>query len=115
MSACPWCDYTAGHEPNCLGGQTIQAPRMTLDRVRPTSREAWRDLDGSPELGAMQAAALAYCKTHGPCTGREADHALKGDGYHKRFSELAALGLVREVEIRPCRVSGKRAVAWGVV
>jgi hypothetical protein len=87
--------------------------------VQPTSAEAHRDIKASGVLGEMQAKVLDAIRKHGPITGRELDSllALPGDAaasYHKRISELCDRGFVEVGEKRPCRITGRSAIAWRV-
>jgi hypothetical protein len=91
-----------------------------MGAVRDTSREAYEEIVRTGLLSGMRLEAYKAIYTHGPMTGRELDlymYGVAGQGrdYHKRLSELAALGVVREVERRPCNVTGKQAYVYDVI
>lgn len=50
-----------------------------------------------------------------PMTGRELQAVTGIDGIWKRLSELKAIGLVVEHEIKICTVTGRSAIAWRAV
>ena len=84
--------------------------------IRETSREAYRQLVESGVLRGKQAAILWLVVTHGPGTAAEILHRSSHDGNRNlaraRFTELAAKGLISEVDRRQCRITGRVALVW---
>lgn len=88
--------------------------------VRDTSLETYERIRATGLLTGMKLEAYKALVDEGPMTGRELDlymygTAGKGRDYHKRLSELARLGVVREVSKRQCRVTGNRAYVYEVI
>lgn len=85
--------------------------------TRETSREAYRQLLESGELPKRQADALAALIEHGPATSAEIivrylPNGLNVNLWRARFTELAARGLIEEVDSRRCKVTGRTALVW---
>ena len=83
--------------------------------TRETSRESYRQLVDSGQLVGKQALALDMTIRHGPGTSAEIIAHLPGDNvnlWRARFTELNARGLIREIGVRKCKVSGRSALVW---
>lgn len=82
------------------------------DRVTEESRAAHRRIQAA--LKGKQAEALAVLQRWGPGTAKEMAAASGADfpNLQKRLSELLDVGFARKVEMRPCGVTGYRAVVW---
>lgn len=81
---------------------------------RKTSQEAYDAVMASEELGPTQKQAYRILFERGPLTGKELNALSGSDGFHKRLSELRDSGIVDEVEIRLCTVTGFKAYTWDV-
>ena len=79
-----------------------------------TSIQALRDIraEGLPQRQHEQ--IMAYLRTMGCASAGEIE-AGTGCKAHKRMIELAKSGLVNEVGVRRCAVSGRMAKVWGLV
>ena len=84
---------------------------------RVTSYLALREIRERGLLSAQRLEVYEALCRRGPQTGMELEAWLTPQGHarghkHKRLSELARLGLVRERPARRCRVTGHMAVEW---
>lgn len=78
------------------------------------SRAAFESITASGILSARRLETYRGLFEHGPMTARELDSLLGRTGLWKRCSELEAVGLVRAVETRLCKVTGQAATVWDV-
>jgi hypothetical protein len=90
-------------------------------RVRTTSLDAYNYLRDSGELSRRRWEAYDITFAHGPLTSMEAftHHPLHGDpsyrnNMHSRLNELCQMGLIEEVGIGTCSVTGRKAIKWDV-
>jgi len=89
--------------------------------IQETSREAFKDIQES--LGERQILVLnalkRLCQMYGSATDREiAFHLSKGDPNFvrpRRFELVNKYKLVGFAIKRPCRITGKTALAWKVL
>ena len=82
--------------------------------MRTTSLEAYKHLVDSGTLSQRRWEAFQILFVYGPATGNEvAAHGCR-PGLWKRLSELARLGLVREVGTKKCSITGEEVTAWDV-
>ncbi len=114
MSACPWCGNTVGHEPLCIGGQTVSAPyggSPPFERGSETSLAAARSMEESaPTLRDRVEEYVKRCGTSG-ATDDEIEEALglRHQTASARRRELELLGrIVKGPAFRLTR-SGRRA------
>ena len=106
MSACPWCGYTSGHEPLCLGAVEIEFTPATA------KREAHRAIQ--PAAGTLRQRVLEVVAASRGLTAEEIESAtgLTGNTVRPRLVELREAGLVAPSgEARTTR-SGRRATVW---
>lgn len=82
--------------------------------MRKTSLAALKKLKATRSLGKLYTLTLDTLAAKGPLTGQELDRAAKHKGLWKRLSELKAMGLIEEVEVRECKVTGRKALTWEV-
>jgi hypothetical protein len=85
-----------------------------IGQTRTTSLDAILKLRDTKILGARQLEAWSVLFEKGPMTANEMEQAagIFGRGLHKRLSELKSLGLVKEKEVRHCRVTRCSAIVW---
>ena len=122
MSApCPWCGYTQGHEPLCLGAHTVAGPfdqdpphiepPTTPAETRREAREAILPVAGT--LRALVLAAIIAAGARGATTEElEAVTGLPGNTVRPRLDELRKAGLVQASGTTRTTRSGRRAVVW---
>lgn len=88
--------------------------------VRQTSRLAYHTLVTQGLLPKRRREVYAALFAAGPCTGSELWRFMEREGtgirgnVRARLTELRDAGLAREVEQRPCRVTGQVALVWDV-
>lgn len=87
--------------------------------ARKTSIVAYNTIKNNGVLKSMRLKVYEMLYAHGPLTGRELDQMMARAGetrtsYHKRLSELQAMGVVETTSVRACRVSQQMAVQWDV-
>lgn len=89
--------------------------------MRETSLQAWESMRDSKLLPEARLRMLLGVIYGEPCTAREAVKAYEDkhgertlSGGWKRISELERLGVIEEVERRPCSITGRRAIVWRV-
>ncbi len=84
--------------------------------TRATSREAFKILVESGALRGQQATILNHVIEVGPGTAAEMLHGTTMDRNRNlaraRFTELNAKGLIREIETRKCKITGRHALVW---
>ena len=91
-------------------------------QVRRTSADVYRKIEESGVLSRRRLEVYWAVFFHGPLTSAEAvrvrqEHrGLRAprESIAPRFSELKRQGAVREVETRPCRVTGEVSLAWDI-
>ncbi len=83
--------------------------------MRRTSKEAFESIRDDGTLGERQRLALDLIRKHGPTTGNEPSSQAGLPGLWKRCSELARVGLIREVGERSCKITGRKATLWEAV
>lgn len=83
--------------------------------IQTTSRIAFREVKA--QLGDRQKRVYDELKVNGPMTNSEIAVALKSwvNTITPRISELRKMGLVDEACKRPCRITGRTAIAWEVI
>lgn len=89
--------------------------------MRKTSIAAYEELRDSGDLSKLRWAVYRYIFHHGPLTQNEMDVKLTrkkqdfiSSGYHARFSELKAMGLIEEIGKRTSSSTGKQGIVWDV-
>lgn len=92
-----------------------------MSGVRETSIEAYRVLVEGGLLSPMRRRIYAALYQHGPCTANELwaamDHPNRHSNQsniHTRLGELRDMGVVAELEPRPCRATGSTVIVWDV-
>lgn len=80
--------------------------------IQATSQQAFAMIQH--KLGERQQEVLAALYKSGPMTNMEIKELLGWEinTVTPRTNELVKFGLVHEKERRPCRVTGKNAIAW---
>lgn len=91
--------------------------------TRDTSIQILREIEENGLLSTLRLQVYRAVVTVGPMTAQECWHYLRdqrareGDarinGITPRFSELERLGVIHEVEKRPCTITGNICVVWG--
>lgn len=90
--------------------------------VRATSIETYRQISESGLLSQRRLEVYkAICKCE-PCTSGEAIKYMSEHGIQHshiaqsrgRFTELRDLGVIKEVGVRACAVSGRKCIVWEV-
>jgi predicted ArsR family transcriptional regulator len=83
-----------------------------------TSRRAYNALVASGLLVGKQEQIMAMLASRGPATSGELLARLapgeNTNAWRARFTELQGRGLIREVEQRRCKISGRTCVVWGL-
>lgn len=115
MKACSWCGYTTGgHEPLCIGAQTVEAP---IEVSRVAAEETRRAARASVEriLPDLRRTVLGQIVKAGGATCDEVEVALglSHQSVSARVNELMEAGLIAAAGRRPTR-SGRNAVVWRV-
>lgn len=86
--------------------------------MRTTSLNVYRAIEDSGVLGGLQWAVYAHIFKHGPLTQNELFRYyfpnVITDSIKPRFSELLAMGCIKEVGSRACQVTGNEALIWDV-
>ena len=82
--------------------------------VRQTSAAAYHEIKSNGLLARTRFKVYSYLYNFGPKTGNEVDRDLGGPSWHKRLSELEALGVASRVGRRLCSVSGMECETWDV-
>lgn len=79
-----------------------------------TSQLAFAEI--RPKIGGRQALVLKVLGKNPPMTNRELKEVLGWDinTVTPRVNELVKAGLVEFVERRPCKITGRSAIAWTV-
>ncbi len=83
--------------------------------IQTTSIEAYRE--NLAHLGDRQRQVLDAMHRYGkPVTNKELSRmvGLEINSVTPRIFELRSFGLVEEAGIRPCKISGRKAIAWKV-
>jgi len=98
---------------------SAQADLFSGPRLRATSIQAYREIKAQGLLGAARERVYSSLFELGSATAGEITAHL-GPGATRnnvasRLNELSKLGIVREVEPRSCRVSGRRALVREIV
>ena len=86
---------------------------------KPTSLKALRIIEANGSLTFAKRAVYAHLVFNGPMTAGELTAQMKppnqtNPSYHKRLSELEALGVVHRIGTRPCKITGHNAIVWEV-
>ena len=83
---------------------------------RRTSAATFHAIVSSGKLSAQRKLVFEMLQLHGPCTASElnkrAGDRLKGIQAWKRLSELRNMGIVAELNPRPCTVTGQTVIEW---
>ena len=89
--------------------------------VRQTSLLAFEQIQREGLLGAVQWKVYELLFSRGPMTAREVtwhfevhEKSTAITTYQPRLRELEAMGVVRRVGERPCRITARSAVEWDV-
>lgn len=86
--------------------------------MRTTSLNVYRAIEDSGVLGGLQWAVYSKIFEYGPITQNELFRYyfpnVITDSIKPRFSELLAMGCIKEVGSRACRVTGNEALIWDV-
>jgi len=88
--------------------------------TRSTSLAAYRALVEGGGLSRRRRDVYKALYHHGPATSAELfGHVADGvvanyTQSRARFTELREMGLIREVDERPCTVTGRKAIVWDV-
>lgn len=80
--------------------------------VRPTSIESFNAMKTAGVMSEKQTLAWETLDHWGPMTAKELEVQAGSSGLWKRLSELKSRGLVKEFEVRMCRVTKYKAIAW---
>jgi hypothetical protein len=84
--------------------------------TRETSIAAYHAVEDSGLVSRMRLVVLKILAEHGPLTANElrqhGDPKINSGIYTTRFSELRRMGLIYEVEQRPCAITGVTAISW---
>lgn len=84
--------------------------------TRDTSRAAYERLVADGQLKGKQQSIMGVLTTLGMATSGEALLEIPGvrniNAWRGRFTELQQRGLIREVAVRPCRISGRECIVW---
>lgn len=84
--------------------------------TRDTSRASYDRLVAEGSLKGKQQAIMAVLIDLGTATSGEALLKIPGvrnvNAWRGRFTELQQRGLIREVAVRPCRISGRECIVW---
>lgn len=86
-----------------------------MSKNRETSRLSYALLVKSGKLKGNQARIIERLIESGPATSGEVLGAMgihNVNAWRARFTELNARGMLREVTVRPCKVSGRQAIVW---
>jgi hypothetical protein len=81
---------------------------------RPTSTVAWNALVASGRLSSIYQKVIQALLTHGDCTAKEIERHSQHPGIWKRTSELRDDGLIIELRVRTCNVTGELAIEWSL-
>jgi len=86
--------------------------------TRETSIEAYHKVKETGLLSTLRLAVFKILCEHGPMTAGEmrkfGGAGMNSGVYGTRLSELQRMGVVKEVETRPCNVTGHRAIVWDI-
>lgn len=87
--------------------------------TRDTSRASFHQLAASGDLVGKQRSILEHLSIHGAATSGEVIDALSKrlpirnvNAWRGRFTELQQRGLIREVSVRACKISGRECIVW---
>lgn len=84
--------------------------------TRDTSRLAYRHLVKAGLLPRKQRCILAMLINMEAATSGEVLAQIRGvrnvNAWRGRFTELQQRGLIREVAVRPCKISGRECIVW---
>lgn len=83
--------------------------------VRQTSASVYHKINAQGLLSKMRLSVYNALYQHGPATAQEIFRHLRCDTNQSgRFTELRDLGVIREVRVRPCSVTGHEVIEWDV-
>lgn len=86
--------------------------------TRETSIEAYHKVKETGMLSTLRLAVFKILCDHGPLTAGEmrkfGGAGMNSGVYGTRLSELVKMGVVKEVEPRPCDVTGHRSIVWDI-
>lgn len=87
--------------------------------MRETSQLAYQQIKAEGLLTRARLEVYEAVCHHEPCTSGEAFASVSHDRHplsqsRARFTELRDRGVIREVAVRPCQVSGRRCIVWAV-
>jgi hypothetical protein len=87
--------------------------------IQPTSQEAYRRITDSTILQRLHRTICGVLLSqYTPMTAGEIAEAMRPTGrinsVSPRMRELRRMGVVMEFTARPCRVTGRLAIAWGL-
>jgi hypothetical protein len=84
--------------------------------TRQTSTDVYHQIQTEGLLSKARWLVYSELFTYGPLTGSELDQRLsaRGSMAHKRLSELKDIGVVAEVGLKKCSVSGREVLSWDV-
>jgi len=84
--------------------------------TRETSIAAYHAVEESGLVSRMRLVVLKILAEHGPLTANElrryGNPEINSGIYTTRFSELRRMGLIYELEQRPCEITGINAISW---
>ncbi|HSR79065.1 MAG TPA: hypothetical protein VLN57_21005 [Xanthobacteraceae bacterium] len=85
--------------------------------IQETSRASYERLVAAGLLKAKQQRIMDVLTTIGTATSGEIIDLIGGvrnvNAWRGRFTELSARGLIREVSVRKCEISGRECIVWG--
>lgn len=85
--------------------------------MRQTSLEAYDVITFSGKVGERQKLVLDAFRKHGAHTDLEMVTVLQlkdANMLRPRRNELVKMGIIKEVDRRKCRISGRKAIVWGI-
>lgn len=84
--------------------------------IRDTSRASYRRLVAGGSLKGKQQQIMHVLIGLGDATSGEVLARIDGisnvNAWRGRFTELQQRGLIREVAVRPCKISGRECIVW---
>lgn len=88
--------------------------------TRPTSLQTYHQIQREGLLSKMRWQVYDAVFRHGPCTSAEAFSKMQKTGKsplsqsRARFTELRNAGVLQELDIRKCTVTGRQVIVWEV-
>ena len=82
--------------------------------VRETSLRAYEEIRDSGILSQRQVQAYEVFYKHGPLTGNELSDKMGIPGQWKLCSIMKKRGVLKEVGLKVCRITGREVIAWDV-